>query len=188
MRLVHYTDKPISALCVLPQDGSNQRDWFKPRGLWVSDDDCADNWRAWCEGERFSPERLALAYDIALAGDANVLVLRSVDDIDAFTRRWAVHPVPGFEFNMFVDWSGVRAQYQGMIVTPYIWERRLSFGKDDAMWYYSWDCASGCIWDPAAIASMTLRPSFPGGPQDVPGFLREHGDDDAQLDRDTGSG
>lgn len=178
MQLVHYTDKPIGELVAYPQDRGTERDWFKPEGLWVSDDSCPDNWRAWCEGERFRVESLALAYEVTLKPDAEILVLRSTADIDAFTRRWAIHPVPGITSNMFIDWCGVRARHQGMIVTPYIWERRLSFGDEDAMWYYSWDCASGCIWDPAAIASMVLRPSLPGGPEDVPGLVGKDGDHD----------
>jgi hypothetical protein len=59
---------------------------------------------------------------------------------------------------MWIAWDRLRERYQGLIVTPYIWERRLTMGNGpDAMWYYFWDCASGCIWDPAAIASVTPR-------------------------------
>ena len=162
MRLVHYTDKPVGRLEVIPQRRGTERDYFKPKGFWVSDDDCEDNWKAWCESETFSLERLALAYDVELARNANVLLLSSAKDIDAFTDEYFTEPYPylrKFRSRMYIDWEKVRSRYLGMIVTPYIWERRLSLepGAPDAMWYYSWDCASGCIWDPAAIASMTLH-------------------------------
>jgi hypothetical protein len=26
------------------------------------------------------------------------------------------------------------------------------------MWYYGWDCASGCIWDTSVIERVTLEP------------------------------
>ncbi len=154
MKLVHYTDRPIGELTVRPQ---RQGDYFKPHGLWVSEDGCEDNWRTWCLSERFRLDSLALAYDVELDPKAKILVLSSPDDIDAFTQQWAVHPIPVLKSNMFIDWAGVRAEWQGMVITPYIWERRLSSGKTDASWYYGWDCASGCIWDPAAIASIKLR-------------------------------
>lgn len=151
VRLIHYTDAKIGPLEVRPQ-GDDQ---FKPHGLWVSDQDCEDNWPAWCLSEDFGLERLTLAYEVTLIPDANVRYISSTDEIDAFTQRWAVHPLPDIKSNMWIDWTGVRAECDGLIITPYIYERRLSYGGNDAMWYYSWDCASGCIWDPRAIATIT---------------------------------
>lgn len=153
VRLVHYTDKPLGQLEIRPQES----DQFEPHGLWVSDDNCDDNWPSWCRSNDFGRQRLALAYDVTLEPDANILVVISVEDIDAFTREWAVHPIPGMRSNLFIDWTGVRERWDAMIITPYIYERRLSYGENDAMWYYTWNCASGCIWHPKAIASITLR-------------------------------
>jgi hypothetical protein len=48
-----------------------------------------------------------------------------------------------------IDWQRVAEQHQGIIITPYQWECRYSID-----WYYIWDCASGCIWDPDAIESI----------------------------------
>ena len=156
MRLVHYSPTPIdTVLAVEPR-----WDRLKPSGLWVSDDDCEDNWRAWCEAERFRLDSLACPHDVELAVAANVLILRTAFEIDAFTREWAVSD--GTELSgrlhLWMAWDRLSERYQGLIITPYIWERRLSMGDGtDSMWYYAWDCASGCIWDPAAIASITSR-------------------------------
>lgn len=156
MKLVHYSAEPLGELRVVEQAG----DTFKPRGLWVSDDDCEDNWRAWCEGENFRLEALTHRTEIELKPGANVLVLETAFQIDEFTDKWHVappFPASGFHSRMFIDWTGLRAHYAGMIVTPYIWSRRLSMGDTpDAMWYYSWDCASGCIWNPDAIQNTRL--------------------------------
>ncbi len=159
LKLVHYSAEPLGELRVIPQTLGDANDLFKPRGLWVSDDACEDNWRTWCEDEGFRLGDLVCVTDIMLKPDASVLVISTAEEIDAFTRRWAVHPFPGNELNMFIDWPCVRTLYAGLIITPYIWSRRLSIrpGDLDAMWYYSWDCASGCIWDPAAIESVRLR-------------------------------
>ena len=154
MKLVHYTDMPIGVLTIRPQDDLLG---IKPRGLWVSDDDCEDNWKSWCESEGFGRDRLTLAYEVSLRPDANILVISSADGIDTFTREFAVHPYPDIHSNIWINWPAVSTRWDGMIVTPYIWDYRLSFETEDAMWYYGWDCASGCIWDPKAIASVTLR-------------------------------
>ena len=158
MKLVHYSAAPAGPLRVMPQEANGNPNLFKPRGFWVSDDACEDNWRAWCERESFRPESLLCASDVELAPGANILLIRTAADIDRFTREWCIRPYPEIQSNIFVNWRGVRERYQGMIVTPYIWSRRLCMGDTpDAMWYYTWDCASGCIWDPAAIASVRLR-------------------------------
>ena len=47
-------------------------------------------------------------------------------------------------------WPGVAAEgWAGIEIAPYIWARRLD---GPARWYYGWDAASGCIWDPTAAA------------------------------------
>ena len=52
-----------------------------------------------------------------------------------------------------IDWRLVAEEWQGIVIAPYLWERRFD---SDARWYYSWDCASGCIWDHRAIAAIEL--------------------------------
>jgi hypothetical protein len=158
-QLVHYSAEPLTALRDVPVQKVDEMDYFKPRGLWVSDDACENNWRWWCEAEGFRLDALAYAHDVAIKPDANILLLGSSNDIDEFTERWHIWPFPGPRHSRsYIDWPSLRSRYAGIVITPYIWERRLSMGSGpDAMWYYSWDCASGCIWDVSAIASATLR-------------------------------
>jgi len=148
MKLVHYAKKPVERLREIPQE----KDKFKPRGFWVSDDDCEDNWKAWCKSEGYGLDRLVCIHDVALAENANVLFLQSSWAIDSFTQQFAIEE-DCYRYRD-INWSAVREQWDGLIITPYIWTRRLD---GDAGWYYSWDCASGCIWRPRAIASVTLR-------------------------------
>ncbi|QBI98814.1 hypothetical protein SEA_BOBBY_184 [Mycobacterium phage Bobby] len=49
----------------------------------------------------------------------------------------------------WIDWGKVAADYGGIIIAPYQWSRRM-----DPHWYYTWDCASGCIWNLEAIESL----------------------------------
>ena len=71
------------------------------------------------------------------------LWLRTVDDIDEFEADY-LEP----------NWAPTAAQYAGVIIAPYQWERRLDGDASD--WYYGWDCASGCIWNADAIASIAV--------------------------------
>jgi hypothetical protein len=160
MRLVHYADGPVSEVRSVEQ---SRELMMKPSGLWVSDDDCEDNWRAWCEDEGFRPDRLTHVHDVTLVPNANVLILRSAGDIDAFSReawpQFEVQSLPDALFRPWVrPWDRIAQKYGGLIITPYIWERRLSYYLSIRTdWYYGWDCASGCIWDPTVIASISLR-------------------------------
>ena len=148
MNLVHYSDKPAK-----PMRSVGQRQettcHSKPHGLWVSVEG-EDDWREWCLSEGFGLERLTHVHDVTLADDENVLRLGGPAGIDAFTREFGERSYG----SMGIRWHDVAARWQGIIIAPYVWARRLD---GDAGWYYGWDCASGCIWDARAIASVTLR-------------------------------
>lgn len=141
-RLVHYSRKPLGALYSVAQPPAD----FKPIGLWVSVDSCADNWRAWCETESFNLECLACATLIELAPAANILRIADAAGIDAFTSAYVDRGTLLSHFE--IDWRRIAKRYDGIIISPYIWSRHLK-----AKWYYTWDCASGCIWNADAIAS-----------------------------------
>lgn len=145
MLLSHYSAKKLGAIT----DGDPRRRGgaYKPRGLWVSADG-ADDWPAWCRSEGLDAG--ALRYRINLAGDAKVLRIESVAALDAFDDRYGCSSYPGSRTGS-IDWPAVAETYDGIIIAPYQWERRLS---DKAGWYYGWDCASGVIWKARAIASV----------------------------------
>ena len=71
-------------------------------------------------------------------------------DRDQYPNQYRLH----FD-NM--NYAKVAENYGGIEVTPYIWEKRL-----DSMWYYGWDCASGCVWHRDAIKEIQLFAFFDG--------------------------
>lgn len=150
--LVHYAAAPVEKLHSVQQIAIP---FFKPRGLWLSVEGNGDGWKDWCEGETFNLSALAYAHDVVLTPAANILRLSKPEDIDVFSSQYSTKK-PGLFFS--VNWPAVAQKYQGIIIAPYIWERRLSPGNE---WYYAWDCASGCVWDVAAIESITLRAAAP---------------------------
>jgi hypothetical protein len=48
-----------------------------------------------------------------------------------------------------INWNWVMGIYKGIIINPYLYERRYTY-----LWYNGWDCASGCIWDTNCIKSI----------------------------------
>jgi hypothetical protein len=153
MKLVHYSGEPIGKLhAVEPPD----RGALKPRGLWLSDDDCEENWRWWCVAEGFGLDRLTHVYDVELGNQHHGLLLDSAAAIDSFTEKYEIELIPDMRNGVFIDWARVMQEYSAIVCTPYIWARRLG-----PLWYYGWDCASGCVWDVSAIKSIRLREVVP---------------------------
>jgi len=148
MRLLHYAKAPVTSVYSTEQREVDSV-YGKPRGLWVSADDFEDNWRHWCEAEDFRLECLTHVHEVDLAADAEILRMASAYELDAFTREFQ----QGEGRQLRINWPTVATRWQGVIIAPYIWERRLHGGYS---WYYGWDCASGCIWDARAVASIRL--------------------------------
>lgn len=154
-QLVHYSHEPLSEVRSVEQEHQGHR-YDKPRGLWVSVTG-PDDWKAWCEAEKFALDRMSHETAIVLADGANVLRLCSAFEIDGFTREYRSETEEWRNYS--IDWRRVAARYDGIIIAPYIWTRRLDGG---AGWYYGWDCASGCIWNARAIAALRPLPSAGG--------------------------
>lgn len=142
---------------------------MKPRGLWLSNDDAdAFGWKAWCEGEDWNMGGFVHATDFTLAADANILTIGTMDELLAFTDEYGTPPPWGdsttMEMTMFIEWPRVAADYDGILITPYIWAGRLD---RRTFWYYGWDCASGCFWNLDALVPVEPErrevPVIPGG-------------------------
>jgi hypothetical protein len=154
MRLIHH-DKEIITFDpnrVYPK--RDQDAYFKPNGLWVSDEDDF-GWSHWCTGEQWGTDGLVYEHLVELHPNHNVLFIRTVEEIDKFHEEYSVDILKDRQYRYpsrrdWCDWSRVYPLWQGLIISPYLWERRMQY-----MWYYGWDCASGCIWDLSAIARFT---------------------------------
>lgn len=149
-RLLHYSQKPslLRPLSSTPLESLGPE--IKPKGLWISVEGEYD-WRWWCLGERFRLTNLRHVHEVKLTPSANILWIRTIEQLDEFDRTYAVG-FDGLVRSYRVDWRAVATKYAGIIITPYQWERRLG----GMLWYYAWDCASGCIWDINAIESVRL--------------------------------
>lgn len=138
-----------------PEQEIYKSSYTKPRGFWITDD-TENCWRSWCVSQKFSLGMLTHKHEVTL-DEGNILILRQLYDLDDFSEQWGIAKwwgpdgEPRKYRDWVIDWDKVVARYDGLIITPYIWERRMEHN-----WYYGWDCASGCIWKPSAIKTIRL--------------------------------
>jgi hypothetical protein len=158
MKLIHYTNEKFS---IEPrQYDQSELVWQgKPNGLWFSVEGPYD-WKWWCEEEKFNLKNLAVSYEIILKEDVNILHLKTAEDILNFSKQYPFlrekwnNPIETLIFEAYeIDWNKLKSKYQGIIISPYQWNCRLSM---TSIWYYGWDCASGCIWDLDCIEEFKL--------------------------------
>lgn len=122
---------------------------MKPAGLWLS---VGGAWPEWCKAESFALDRFKYVTRIELISGANVLWLRGEGDIITFHHEFADKDATPSYLADYIRWDRVAEQYDGIVIAPYVWSCRLDGPAHH--WYYGWDCASGCIWDPRCIASF----------------------------------
>lgn len=128
--------------------------YSKPVGFWFSNEDSADGWKTWCASENFYSERLENEHVVELAEDATILYLRTVEEMRAFQVKYGRQIDPHDFYRTLsapytIMWDLVALDYQGIVIPRYMYEAR--WGME---WYYTWDVASGCVWDLSAIKSV----------------------------------
>ena len=143
MILRHYASVPVELDRDRMYEQRECRIFGKPQGLWISVLG-EDDWPAWCRREEFCPEDLDYVHSVTLSRSASVLLINGKMEIETFYEPFGLP-------NGGIDWPKFAKLYDGIIITPYVWECRLSVD-----WYYGWDCASGCIWNLDAIDSFQL--------------------------------
>ena len=148
VRFIHYSNAPVSLASLVSKSQDISVRALKPNGFWFSVDGEGDGWADWCRAEEWGLHRLVAATEVEIGPDARILTLSSAYEIDSFTKEFR-----GGRRHDGIDWPVVAERWQGIIIAPYIWARRMS---RHTFWYYGWDCASGCVWDVSSIAA--LRP------------------------------
>jgi hypothetical protein len=108
--------------------------------------DGKDDWQSWCKSEEFALDSFAYRSIIRLGSQERICW---VDDPKKLDQRYGREASLSTFAQRGIDWQAVADDYAGCIIAPYNWEYRLNL-----MWYYGWDCASGCIWDARVIESI----------------------------------
>lgn len=154
--LLHFSAKPLSKVRSVKQRTGHQADGDKPAGLWFSVGDGEDGWRSWCEAESFGLGCFKHSTEIKFKPSARVLRVSGADGIMAFDEQYGCIPewAKNFTFKRRgINWERVAQDHDAILIAPYCWELRLS----DIRWYYTWDVASGCVWNADAIETLTAH-------------------------------
>jgi hypothetical protein len=151
MPFIHYSCHPLSKVCDREQSlTARDSAGAKPIGLWFSVGDGTD-WITLCEKKHaengWSLDVLRYQTEIVLSEYANILRLKTADDIDAFTTKYA------HGGTLSINWPLIAKSFGGIIITPFCDERR---DWEQTRWYYYWECSCGCVW--RANAVKCLRP------------------------------
>ncbi len=150
---IHYSAQPLIAVHSTEQCGPME--YMKPTGLWFSVEP-DDGWLEWCDANEFNLGNFEHAARIHLARQANVLRISNAAELLDFHNRFKTELFPAIRMTG-IDWRAVAARYQGIVIAPYIWSMLLDM---ETLWYYGWDCASGCIWDAGAVAKIERLTEF----------------------------
>jgi hypothetical protein len=164
----HLSAKEIKTLrpAKLKPDGEPH---LKPPGFWY---EVNDSWFEWCKvemphwvgladpstkGKKLPRDRqpYTLRYWVSVQ-EANLLYISDTTQFDEFVRIYGYDRLDSARFMGrpdYIDWIEVaNAGYDGVEISPYLWERRLEGG----LWYYGWDVASGVVWNPKNIKIKLL--------------------------------
>jgi hypothetical protein len=123
----------------------------KPTGTWYAR---GEEWMRFLLGEWQSA---LTKYSHAFMIDidyTSMLRINTEKKMDEFEKRW-VNQIEG-SYLYGIDWTEVAKQYKGIEIIPYFWNYR---HQSKGNWYYTWDIASGCIWDASAIKGFKEIPS-----------------------------
>ena len=133
----------------IEQKYNNDNEKFKPNGFWFG---CWNSWQKWTSNEMPNLYNqyikvLSISFkhnvttDILNSDPNKILVISTLNDFDTFTKKYHI-------IDHIIDWGLVSQHYAGIEICrddpddPYFHERRYT-----DMWWYSWDAASGCIWN-----------------------------------------
>lgn len=146
MRFIHYHDHLVTEMLDSSQiETSSCLD--KPRGLWF----CPAGDSGWTNFVRrnLSTSRISARTEIVVSKTANIAKIASASDLYSFGEFYGVDVLGGLARG--VDWRRVALDYEGILITPYLEECRLAM---HSIWYYGWDCASGCVWRKSAVEKL----------------------------------
>ena len=141
---IHYSNIPLLEIYSVYKQEPN----YKPVGLWISVDDA---WKNWCKDQDFHTEDLKYENIIRLNLD-KILFLRDNQDILEFTQKYKQSLCD--DLIRLIRWDEVAKLYNGIIISPYVHSLAMS---RDALWYFGWDVASGCIWNKKSIKNINLN-------------------------------
>jgi hypothetical protein len=141
---IYMTAKDAPPRSGIVKQKSDQNYPPKPRGLWYA---TGSEWLKYVKYEyqdKMSEYNKIIKLNLDLS---RMLIIDTPEKFLAFEQKY----VPTINTEELLDrvlWDEVAKQYAGVEISPYFSKFRFH------RWYYSWDVASGCIWDFSIIKSF----------------------------------
>ncbi len=115
----------------------------KPTGLWYA---CGDAWLRYISANPDWLDEVNYVYRLTLDYSA-IVAIHTAAGVRTMTRLF------GADDGEKIDWPRFARGRAGIEICPYQPSLRTGPG---APWYFAWDVASGCVWDPRAVKSLEL--------------------------------
>jgi hypothetical protein len=128
-------------------DMPEQKDGKKPRGLWYAS---GGEWIEWLADHL--PGWIGDSiYELAL-DEGEMFFIKSAKELLAFNKEFSV----GDDFLSGIGWDALEEKgFGGIEISPH--QEGLTQSLDmSLLWYWGWDVASGCIWDPSLFLGAKL--------------------------------
>lgn len=109
----------------------------KPGGFWFG---VGPEWIDWTENDM--PEWKGDNLYSVEVDEKQCVVIENERDLRLFHNQYRTP-------NGMINWEKVAKDHKGIIIKNYIPEARMKYP-----WFYSWDVASGCVWDSSAIKQV----------------------------------
>jgi hypothetical protein len=154
LRFVHHSSKPLTQVPCVTQEGQDSR-WSKPSGTWLAvlREDGTDPWKDYCEARGFE---LGPYCTEVIIKKESILHVQDANGIDNLTMKYGFLPACHEDQKTNPDYtrSGIRwdvlsREYDGIVIAPECIDRR-----QVDLWYYTWDVASGCIWNRRGVEKL----------------------------------
>lgn len=147
-----------------------QSQTLKPRGLWFA---CGDAWLRYVIEENFKEDTYKFLYEIEINND-NILFINSINEYEEFVNKFSYVYKDKFYMPKFgpirgqwvesslvlIDWQQVQNKgFQGLIICPSLLNKLFKKHKgniENYFWYYTWDVASGVVWNKDAFKDAKL--------------------------------
>ena len=138
---------------------------MKPSGFWYA---CYSSWYNWTqENDMFIGKYIhkinitpGSLRSLNTKDNNGLLVINNVDDLLLFDKRYKETIAWYYPFDKKrsrIDWKKVSQDYGGIEICPYLGDRLIKEGKWRRLeWYWSWDVASGCIWNTTILKNTEL--------------------------------
>lgn len=162
MNTIHYSRKPLKQIySVKPCEQSIYN--LKPNGLWITFDTKHD-WSSYVKKEfgdgSYSNFHRSLSYRNLLKISGDILVLDTDKKVVEFHNNFCKNRFSEKKFpSNLVDWKEVSKKFDGFVVNPY--NSNLFLRHKNILWHRSLSCASGCIWNAAAIEIVGCEKNKP---------------------------